>query len=107
MGYSAGEKVPFLPETEHLSVTDGEWSPDPCFPLCTTGPDQTSPDPARHCVKTDCFDEPLCADMCTVIMQCHSHEWIHNNDDNDIFGETWCAVSEYGMCYCCDCGDQI
>merc|ERR1712055_250755 len=80
-----------------------DWSPDPCFPLCTTGADQTSPDPSRQCVKTDCFDEPLCHDMCAVIMHCHSYEWVLNNDDNDIFGETWCAVDGYGMCYCCDC----
>ena len=33
---------------------------DPCFPTCTTGPDQTSPPPDRGCIKTDCFDEPLC-----------------------------------------------
>ena len=41
--------------------------------------------------------------MCAVINHCHSYEWILNNDDNDIFGETWCAVEGYGMCYCCDC----
>ena len=35
-------------------------STDPCFPTCTTGPDQTSPPPDRGCIKTDCFDEPLC-----------------------------------------------
>merc|ERR1719348_386759 len=84
-------------------VTNGEFSPDPCFPLCTTGAAQTSPPPERGCFRTDCFDEPLCAEMCEVINQCHSYEWILNNDDNDIFGETWCAVSGYGMCYCCDC----
>ena len=32
----------------------------------------------------------------------HYHEWILNNDDNDIFGETWCSVDGYGMCYCCE-----
>ena len=36
-------------------------------------------------------------------MGCRSFEWILNNDDNDIFGETWCAVDGYGMCYCCEC----
>ena len=41
--------------------------------------------------------------MCAVINHCHSYEWILNNDDNDIFGETWCAVEGLGMCYCCDC----
>merc|ERR1711982_76154 len=81
----------------------GDWSPDPCFPMCTTDSALTSPDPARHCIKTDCMDEPLCADMCHVINECRSYEWILNNDDNDIFGETWCAVEGYGMCYCCDC----
>ena len=55
------------------------------------------------CVKTDCWDEPLCKDMCSSIMHCRTYEWILNNDDNDIFGETWCAVDGYGMCYCCDC----
>merc|ERR1712141_28771 len=84
------------------TTTDG-WSPDPCFPHCTTDSSLTSPPPERGCVKTDCFDEPLCQDMCAVIMHCHSYEWIMNNDDNDIFGETWCAVDGTGMCYCCDC----
>ena len=41
--------------------------------------------------------------MCAVINHCYSYEWILNNDDNDIFGETWCAVDGLGMCYCCDC----
>merc|ERR1711915_754965 len=94
MGYSVGQEK---------GVTNGEWSPGPCFPLCTTGPAQTSPPPERGCIKTDCFDEPLCAEMCEVINQCYSYEWVLNNDDNDIFGETWCAVTGYGMCYCCDC----
>ena len=40
--------------------------------------------------------------LCST-MACRSFEWIMNNDDNDIFGETWCAVDGYGMCYCCDC----
>ena len=38
----------------------GDWSPDPCFPLCTTDSALTSPPPDRGCIKTDCFDEPLC-----------------------------------------------
>merc|ERR1711971_767722 len=80
----------------------GDWSPDPCFPLCTTDSALTSPLPDRGCIKTDCFDEPLCRDLCST-MGCWSFEWILNNDDNDIFGETWCAVDGYGMCYCCDC----
>merc|ERR1712127_33101 len=88
-------------DVEDSGVTNGEWSPGPCFPTCVTGPEQTSPDPSRQCVKTDCFDEQLCADMCGAIMHCHSYEWVHTNDDNDIFGETWCAVSDSGMCYCC------
>ena len=41
--------------------------------------------------------------MCHVIMQCSSYEWVMNNDDNDSFGETWCGVDGYGMCYCCGC----
>jgi len=90
---------------EKAETTTHGWSPDPCFPTCTTGPDQTSPPPERGCIKTDCFDEPLCQEMCAVINHCYSYEWILNNDDNDIFGETWCAVEGIGMCYCCDCED--
>merc|ERR1712209_344377 len=41
-------------------ATNGEFSPDPCFPLCTTDSGLTSPKPERGCVKTDCFDEALC-----------------------------------------------
>merc|ERR1711997_265972 len=89
---------------EKIETTTNGWNPDPCFPTCTTGPDQTSPAPERGCLKTDCFDEPLCQEMCAVINHCYSYEWILNNDDNDIFGETWCAVDGLGMCYCCDCG---
>merc|ERR1719495_833310 len=91
-----------LADPEEKEAT-GDWSPDPCFPMCTTDSAMTSPDPSRHCVKTDCFDEALCRDMCHVMMECSSYEWILNNDDNDIFGETWCAVDGLGMCYCCDC----
>merc|ERR1712203_1245921 len=93
----------FADEEVQVAEVTSDWSPDPCFPMCTTDTALTSPDPARHCTKTDCFDEPLCRDMCHVIMQCSSYEWIMNNDDNDIFGETWCGVDGYGMCYCCGC----
>merc|ERR1712029_537316 len=89
-----------LADPEEKEAT-GDWSPDPCFPLCTTDSAMTSPLPERECVKTDCFDEPLCIDLCGT-MGYHYHEWILNNDDNDIFGETWCAVDGYGMCYCCE-----
>ena len=44
--------------------------------------------------------------MCAVIMHCHSYEWINNNYAGDVFGETWCAVEGYGMCYCCDCEEK-
>merc|ERR1711884_490326 len=87
-------------------IATSDWSPDPCFPMCTTPSDFTSPDPARGCIKTDCFDQKLCAQMCSAVMHCRSMEWILNNDDNDIFGETWCGVDGYGMCYCCDCPDE-
>ena len=45
--------------------------------------------------------------MCTLFSLCgtmgyHYHVWILNNDDNDIFGETWCASDGLGMCYCCE-----
>merc|ERR1712087_505471 len=73
-----------LADPEEKEAT-GDWSPDPCFPMCTTDSAMTSPDPSRHCVKTDCFDEALCRDMCHVMMECSSYEWILNNDDNDIF----------------------
>merc|ERR1712037_521387 len=88
--------------SEEAREVTGDWSPDPCFPMCTTDSAMTSPPPDRGCIKTDCFDEPLCRDLCST-MGCWSFEWILNNDDNDIFGETWCAVDGYGMCYCCDC----
>ena len=48
--------------------------------------------------------------MCVMFALCslcgtmgyHYHVWILNNDDNDIFGETWCASDGLGMCYCCE-----
>merc|ERR1711973_497612 len=83
-------------------VTTPDWSPDPCFPDCTTPVDFTSPDP-ELCVKTDCFDLQLCQEWCIIGMQCRAYEWVPNNDDNDIFGETWCGVDGLGMCYCCKC----
>merc|ERR1712215_560125 len=100
-----GRKIDLPQDMTDLGSKDEtkDWSPDPCFPDCTTDSALTSPDPSRHCIKTDCFDEPLCAEMCAVINHCGSYEWVLNNDDNDIFGETWCAVDGYGMCYCCDC----
>merc|ERR1711887_302034 len=84
-------------------ATNGEFSPDPCFPLCTTDSGLTSPKPERGCVKTDCFDEALCSGMCGAIMHCHEFECVSNHDDNDIFGETWCATNDSCMCYCCAC----
>merc|ERR1712241_880381 len=86
-----------------LSTTLGQddWSPAPCFPMCTTDAAMTSPPADRECVKTDCFDEPLCTNLCGT-MGYHYHVWILNNDDNDIFGETWCASDGLGMCYCCE-----
>eukprot|EP00088_Acartia_fossae_P012850 TRINITY_DN16649_c0_g1_i1.p1 TRINITY_DN16649_c0_g1~~TRINITY_DN16649_c0_g1_i1.p1 ORF type:complete len:116 (+),score=17.68 TRINITY_DN16649_c0_g1_i1:58-405(+) len=91
---------------EKDEVTTDGWSPDPCFPHCTTPDEFTSPDP-EMCIKTDCFDKPLCQQMCAMVMHCRAYEWILNNDDNDIFGETWCAVEGYGMCYCCECPDEV
>merc|ERR1712243_410051 len=55
-------------------LNQDDWSPDPCFPMCTTGDDQTSPPPEEGCMKTDCFDEPLCVNLCGT-MGCHSHLW--------------------------------
>ena len=49
-------------DEEEKAVSGGDWSPDPCFPMCTTDSALTSPAPERHCVKTDCFDEHLCAE---------------------------------------------
>ena len=55
-------EIYFSLDEEEKAVSGGDWSPDPCFPMCTTDSALTSPAPERHCVKTDCWDEPLCAE---------------------------------------------